>query len=117
MNRMKLAVFLTLSVFLACGVASPAAASEFDDAKLAAERGAPMPQYMLAQMHETGKGAAKSLTEAVKWYEKAAAQGNTMAQNRLGEMYRDGLGVVKNKQKAIQLFERAAKGGLPQARS
>ncbi|GHT01343.1 hypothetical protein AGMMS50276_29140 [Synergistales bacterium] len=105
-----------VALFVLATLAVPAFASNFDNTKLSAEQGAPMPQFMLARMYETGDGTDKNLAEAVKWYEKAAAQGNTMAQNRLGEMYRDGFGVAKDTQKAADLFAQALKRGLPAAR-
>lgn len=42
-------------------------------------------QHALGVMYDNGKGVEKNLTEAMKWYRKAAEQGNENALNNLNE--------------------------------
>ena len=50
-----------------------------------AEQGDPVAQHALGWMYANGKGVEKNLTEAMKWYRKAAEQGNENALNNLNE--------------------------------
>jgi len=43
-------------------------------------------QYNLGQLYEVGLGVEKNLTEAKKWYQKAANQGHSSAYERLKEL-------------------------------
>ena len=47
-------------------------------------------------MHSKGEGIPQNLSEALKWYRKAADQGHAKAQNDLGVLYYEGEGVPKN---------------------
>ena len=42
-----------------------------------------MAQYYMGLCCESGRGTAKNITEAVKWYRKAATQGNKDAKQAL----------------------------------
>ena len=67
-HRFSALVFALFAVF-ALSLFSPRAdASEFDDVKRAAEGGAVLSQYMLAQMYENGEGTSQNLAEAAVWY-------------------------------------------------
>ena len=60
----------------------------------------------LGNMYFDGVGVKRDLTEAAKWYERAAALGNGSAKMRLAEMYRDGKGVEANPEKAAYWYSR-----------
>lgn len=51
----------------------------------------------------------QGLSEAFKWFQKAALKGNKNAQNMIGQMYYDGDGVKRNYEEARSWFEKAAK--------
>ena len=53
-------------------------------------------QFSLGTRYRTGRGVAKSDTEAVKWLRRAAEQGYAPAQILLGSSYKHGLGVPKD---------------------
>ncbi len=55
-----------------------------------------------------GVGIEKNMTEAAKWFTKAAEQGIANAQNRLGVLYYDGEGVQQDDGKAVDWFRKAA---------
>ena len=73
----------------------------------AAEKGNAKIQFKLAQIYR----ADEKMTEAVKWYEKAAAKGVKEAMHNLATCYLDGIGVEKDLVKAKALYEKAAKAG------
>ena len=50
-----------------------------------AEQGNAIAQYGLGLIYANGEGIEKNLTEAMKWYRKAAEQGNENALNNLNE--------------------------------
>ena len=49
----------------------------------------------------------EDLTEALRWYHRAAKYGNGTARYKLGALYKDGVGVAQNQTKAISLFQEA----------
>ncbi len=53
-------------------------------------------QFRLGSRYKSGRGVAKSDTEAVKWFRRAADQGYAPAQKLLGSSYKHGLGVPKD---------------------
>ena len=55
-------------------------------AREAAEQGDSNAQYGLAQMYEEGRGVPKDLTEAIKWYRKAAEQLHSYARRALDRL-------------------------------
>jgi len=62
-------------------------------------------------MHQNGWGVPQNLTEAVKWYRKAAEQGAASAQYNLGFMYLNGQGVPQNYAEAEKWYRKAAEQG------
>jgi TPR repeat protein len=98
-------------------------------------------QFNVGLIYANGKGVQKDLSEAKKWYEKAAKQGNGPAQynlallyhaagetdahgyekaveagiiqayNNLAALYMEGKGVKQDQQKAFELFQKAASMG------
>ena len=51
------------------------------------------------------------LSEAVKWFRKAAEQGDASAQEGLGDCYRNGLGVPRDLSEAVKWYRKAARQG------
>ncbi|MEW6354574.1 MAG: tetratricopeptide repeat protein [Pseudomonadota bacterium] len=81
-----------------------------------AEAGDPDVQRTVGFMYGNGISVQQNLTEAAKWYRKAAEQGNAEAQYLLGFAYADGLGVEQSSAEAIKWFEKAAQQGHESAR-
>jgi TPR repeat protein len=71
----------------------------------------PEAQFQLARRYFDGWGVAKDLTEAAKWFQKAADQGHTRAQTHLGNQYLEGKGVPKSRSLALLLLRKAADKG------
>ena len=71
--------------------------------------------YQLAQFIEDGKIAGKSITDAVKLYERGAALKDGYSEDRLGWLSYDGKGVPKDYRKAIYWFMEAADRGTTTA--
>lgn len=68
-------------------------------------------QNYLGALFFEGRGVARDLGEAVKWFRRSARQGNVKACQNLGTCYEVGLGVPKDIPKAMELFRRAVEGG------
>lgn len=70
----------------------------------------PESQLCLAQIYYVGIGNCikKDVSEAVKWFRKAADQGNPIAQTSIGVIYLKGEGVSLNKSLAYQYILKAA---------
>lgn len=74
-----------------------------------AEQGDRDAQYELGMAYEFGSSMCDTnLTEAFKWYTKAANQGHTEAENKLGTYY---FLNENNLEEALHWYELAAKGG------
>lgn len=105
------------------------AASPFDEAKAAyergedatalrlfqplAEQGDASAQFWLGAMYDLGRGVPKDFGAAARWYRRAAEQGNPMAQHNLATMYEQGQGVSPEYSlaAAIAWYRRAADQG------
>lgn len=83
---------------------------------LPAHRGDPGAQYNLGLLYGSGNGIAKNLTEAAKWYRRAADQGHAKAQAMLGVLFSSGQGVPQSQTEAIKWWQRAADQGDADAR-
>ena len=69
-------------------------------------------QEALGDYYQTGRnGLSINLSEAVKWYRKAAEQGNADGQYNLGDMYANGSGVVKDEAEAVKWYRKSAEQG------
>jgi len=77
-----------------------------------ADEGYDNAQARLAYMYQEGLGTSQNLTEALKWYEKAAKNGHKEAMHNIGEIYRNGLGAQPNLKKALQWYSKAADLGV-----
>ncbi len=85
-----------------------------------AKTGDKLAQHGLGFLFELRKGIpempeAKSLAQAVEWYQAASTQGVAAAQTNLGLMYAQGRGVKQNYDEARKLWEQAAVSGHPMA--
>lgn len=77
------------------------------DAKI----GNPKAQMGLGYFFDQGYGTAKSYTQAVAWYRKAAAQGNGEAMEQIGNHYAYGLGVKQDMPTAVEWMRKAMDAG------
>ena len=103
----------------------------FEDTKLKAEKGNAQSQRELGRIYEAGlHGVTRDMTEAVKWFRKAAEQNDPEAQYNLGFCYADnvavslinfvvpntsGKGVVKDKVETVKWFRKAAEQNYAKA--
>jgi len=72
---------------------------------------------MLGQMYERGaSGLPHDLTEAFRWYSKAAAAGDALGMYHLGKLYEAGIATPKNLNEATRLYQSAAAAGNVDAR-
>jgi TPR repeat protein len=69
---------------------------DFGELKTKAEQGEASAQHRLGLMYWDGQGVGQDMTEAVKWFRKAAKQGHAEAQERLGYAYESGHGITKD---------------------
>lgn len=76
-----------------------------------AERGNPEAQYYFGLRCEK----EKDMTEAVKWYRKAAEQDDLDAQYRLGLCYDRGEGLPRDYREAVKWYRKAAENGIVEA--
>ncbi|ADZ71661.1 peptidoglycan-binding protein [Polymorphum gilvum] len=81
----------------------------------AAASGNPAAEFQVAVNYTEGRGVAADLSEAAKWYERAALQGLAPAQYRLASLYEKGRGVTKDLAKAREWYTRAAQAGNAKA--
>lgn len=74
--------------------------------------------FTIAVSYDLGsRGADKNLTEAVKWYTKAAEQGHISAQYILAMCYDNGDGVTEDKSEAVKWYTKAAEQGHTDAQN
>jgi len=80
--------------------------------RLGAQAGDPAAQFLLGQLHESGREVERNLAVALHWYRLAAAQEYALAQFSIGALYDFGEGVEQNFALAREWYERAARQGL-----
>ena len=80
-----------------------------------AASGDPYAQFTIGVMYDDGRGLAKNLKLAHRWYLKAARQGLADAQFMAGMFYAAGRGRPQDVVKAYIWLDLAAAGGYPQA--
>lgn len=104
-----------IRVMLLASFGSSASASDvyLDSLKSAAASGDKIAQLRLGEYyHRTSDPKARSLAEALKWYELAAEQGVAEAQDYLGMFYSGGVGGYPvSCEKSLFWYEKAALGG------
>ncbi|WP_104662762.1 peptidoglycan-binding protein [Ensifer adhaerens] len=77
----------------------------------AAKGGDPLAFYEIAVRYTEGRGVAENMTEAAKWYQRAADAGVVPAQYRLATLYEKGTGVTRDAAKAKALYLASAGQG------
>ena len=85
----------------------------FNEVKLTAIDGDADAQFELAGLYAEGDGVKQNLTEAVKWYRKAAEQGHDGAQYKLGLSYQNGKGIPQSDTDAYIWLNISAENGAP----
>lgn len=95
-------------------------ATAYSEWLASAKTGDKLAQHGLGFLFELRKGIpempeAKSLAQAVEWYQAASTQGVAAAQTNLGLMFAQGRGVKQNYDEARKLWEQAAVSGHPMA--
>ncbi len=79
--------------------------------RMAAAKGDPVAQFMVATAYTEGGAVKQDFRIAAQWYQKSAARGLAPAQYRLGTFYEKGKGVPKDVAAARIWYERAAEKG------
>ncbi len=64
--------------------------------------------FSIGLRYYNGSGGRRDLSQAAKWFRKAAEQGSAVAQCRLGVMYDNGHGVAKDEAEAVRWYRKAA---------
>ena len=101
-------IYLIMILFFATASGVFAQTANIVTLTLKAKSGEAEAQNALGEAYYDGKGVTENLTEAVKWFTKAAEQENAKAEYNLGNCYYYGNGVPKDHKKAIYYFEQAA---------
>lgn len=83
----------------------------------AAEQDLAEAQNMLGVCYENGYGVGKNLTEAVKWFEKAAANDDAWGEFNLACCYNWGEGIAQDEDKAVYWYRKAAEHGIAAAQN
>jgi len=73
-----------------------------------AEKGDPLAEFYLGEMHQEGLGTKADLDQAIFWYKRSAAKGNAFAKKRLADIEREQAGAEKAKQRAAERAREAA---------
>ena len=84
---------------------------DFEKTKANAANGNASAQYNLGVMYEQGIGTPEDLSEAAKWYRRAAEQGDPEAQSNLGVLYDQGRGMAQDQAAAAKWYAAAAEKG------
>src|SRR5439155_655239 len=89
----------------------------FEEIKAKAETGDAEAQYSFGAYYAYygGKFVPKDLSEAARWWRKAADQGHAGAQRNLGYCYETGAGVTNDMIEAVRWYREAADKGLADA--
>ena len=89
--------------------------ASFKWAKMAADQGNLIGQYVVARAYRLGEGVPKDEKEGMKWLVKAADSGNSQAQFDLGAALYNGKGIPKNVEKGVGWLRKAAASRHPMA--
>jgi len=106
--------FILLPLLLSLAPAVPAAEGDDPYVKLfkvqqgMAEKGDPLAEFYLGEMHQEGLGTKADLDQAIFWYKRSAAKGNAFAKKRLADIEREQAGAEKAKQRAAERAREAA---------
>lgn len=109
-------IYLIMILFFATASGVFAQTTNIVTLMLKAKSGEAEAQNALGEAYYDGKGVTENLTEAVKWFTKAAEQENAKAQYNLGICYYYGNGVqYRDRGEAVKWYTKAAEQGLPMA--
>ena len=110
-------IYLIMILFFAIASGVFAQTANIVTLTLKAKSGEAEAQNALGEAYYDGKGVTENLTEAVKWYKKAAEQENAKAQYNLGNCYYYGYGVYENYGEAEKWYTKAAEQGCAEAQN
>ena len=91
------------------------AAEKIDTIRYQAEQGNPDYECLYATCLENGWGVEADISQALKWYKKAADHQQKTSFNSLGNLYRMGNGVKQDIQEAFRWYQKGAEAGDAQA--
>ncbi len=101
------------------GVASypvaPDLAARLERLEQAAGEGKAEAMYQLGAAHAQGRGVAKNLTEAARWFHEASKRGHAKAKSSIAYLYATGRGVRYDPRIAFIFFSEAVAAGDLQA--
>ena len=111
-------IYLIMILFFATASGVFAQTTNIVTLMLKAKSGEAEAQNALGEAYYDGKGVTENLTEAVKWFTKAAEQENAKAQYNLGICYYYGYGVqYRDRREAVKWYTRAAEQGNADAQN
>ena len=68
-------------------------------------------EFMVGDCYKTGQGVPRDMTQAVKWYGRAADDDDPSAQYNLGALFENGQGVRQDLSEAAKWYRKAADHG------
>lgn len=110
-------IYLIMILFFAIASGVFAQTANIVTLTLKAKSGEAEAQNALGEAYYDGKGVTENLTEAVKWFTKAAEQENAKAEYNLGNCYYYGYGVYENYGEAVKWYTKAAEQGCAEAQN
>lgn len=111
-------IYLIMILFFATASGVFAQTANIVTLTLKAKSGEAEAQNALGEAYYDGKGVTENLTEAVKWFTKAAEQENAKAEYNLGNCYYYGYGVqYKDYGEAVKWYTKAAEQGYADAQN
>ena len=110
-------IYLIMILFFATASGVFAQTANIVTLTLKAKSGEAEAQNALGEAYYDGKGVTENLTEAVKWFTKAAEQENAKAQYNLGNCYYYGYGVYQYYGEAEKWYTKAAEQGYAEAQN
>lgn len=110
-------IYLIMILFFAIASGVSAQTTNIVTLTLKAKSGEAEAQNALGEAYYDGKGVTENLTEAVKWFTRAAEQENVKAENNLGNCYYYGYGVYENYGEAVKWYTKAAEQGCAEAQN
>ena len=111
-------IYLIMILFFATASGVFAQTANIVTLMLKAKSGEAEAQNALGEAYYDGKGVTENLTEAVKWFTKAAEQENAKAEYNLGVCYYYGYGVqYKDRGEAAKWYTKAAEQGYAEAQN
>lgn len=109
---MKVIVFF---ISLVISFSAIADTSQFKLELIFAKRGDVSAEFRVATAYEEGIDVKKDLSQAYKWYMKAAKQSHAPSQYKIGEYYEKGITVEKNEKQALAWYNKAKVNGSSRA--